>query len=110
MIKSGACDSLSPNRSAMVDDIPAAMEMGQAKQRDQQLGQSSMFDKFKEDAPEVENADNGNDWSDHERLKYEKETIGFYVSGHPLKRFSNELAWFTDASSASILEKAQVKK
>jgi len=110
LIKSGACDSLSPNRSAMVDDIPAAMEMGQAKQRDQQLGQSSMFDTFKEDAPEVENADNGNDWSDHERLKYEKETIGFYVSGHPLKRFSNELAWFTDASSASILEKSTGKE
>ena len=44
------------------------------------------------------------DWSDHERLKYEKETIGFYVSGHPLKHFANELAWFTDSSSASIIE------
>ncbi|MBV51296.1 MAG: DNA polymerase III subunit alpha [Nitrospinae bacterium] len=110
LIKSGACDSLSPNRSAMVDDIPAAMEMGQAKQRDQLLGQSSMFDTFKEDDQEVASVSTKKEWSDHERLKYEKETIGFYVSGHPLKRFAKDLAWFTDASSASILEKSTSKK
>ena len=38
-------------------------------------------------------------------MKYERETIGFYVSGHPLEHFAHELAWFTDSSSASILEK-----
>ncbi len=90
LIKSGACDSFSPNRAAMVADIPAAMEMGQAKQRDQLLGQSSMFDAFEEDVQEAASASKENGWSDHERLKYEKETIGFY--------------------SASILEKSTGKE
>ena len=104
LIKSGACDSLNQNRAAMIEHLPSAMEMGQAKQRDRQLGQSSMFEVFEEERQDAESISSQKDWSDHERLKYEKETIGFYVSGHPLKRFANELAWFTDASSASIRE------
>jgi DNA polymerase-3 subunit alpha len=104
LIKSGACDSLNQNRAAMINDLPSAIEMGQAKQRDYQLGQSSMFEVFEGVKEEIGNASKIEDWSDRERLKYEKETIGFYISGHPLEQFSNELAWFADASSASILE------
>jgi len=104
LIKSGACDRLNQNRASMIEDLPSAMEMGQAKQRDRQLGQSSMFEVFEEEGRRAEGTSSQKDWSDHERLKYEKETIGFYISGHPLKRFANELAWFTDASSASIIE------
>jgi DNA polymerase-3 subunit alpha len=63
-----------------------------------------MFDVFEENGQNEKSTSLVKDWSDQERLKYEKETIGFYVSGHPLKHFANELAWFTDASSASILE------
>ena len=104
LVKSGACDSLNQSRAAMIDDLPSAIEMGQAKQRDYQLGQSSMFEVFEGAKEEIGNASKIEDWSDRERLKYEKETIGFYISGHPLEQFSNELAWFADASSASILE------
>ena len=46
LIKSGACDSLDLNRAAMIEDLPSAIEIGQAKQRDRQLGQSSMFEVF----------------------------------------------------------------
>jgi DNA polymerase-3 subunit alpha len=105
LVKSGACDSLSQNRAAMIEDIPHAIEMGQAKQRDHELGQSSMFEVFEGEKEEISNVSTIKDWSDQERLRYEKETIGFYVSGHPLEQFTNELAWFADASSASILEK-----
>ena len=104
LIKSGACDSLNQNRASMIEDLPLAIETGQAKQRDRQLGQSSMFDVFEGERQETESAGSKEDWSDHERLKYEKETIGFYISGHPLDHFANELAWFTDSSSVSILE------
>ena len=104
LIKSGACDSLNQNRAAMIEDLPFAIEMGQAKQKDDQLGQSSMFEIFEGEKKEAESSNMLEDWSDRERLKYEKETIGFYISGHPLEQFANELTWFADASSASILE------
>ncbi len=85
LVKSGACDSLNQNRATMIEDIPNAIELGQAKQRDQELGQSSMFEVFEEEKESGGNANIAGDWSDHERLKYEKQTIGFYISGHPLR-------------------------
>ena len=50
LIKSGACDSIGQNRAQMLKDLQYYMEQGQAKQRDLQLGQSSMFETFDEDA------------------------------------------------------------
>ena len=105
LIKSGACDSLNQNRSKMFENLSKVIEMGQSKQKDRELGQSSMFEVFEDEGHEILEQSLLEDWSDQERLKYEKETIGFYISGHPLEQFTNELSWFTDSSSASILEK-----
>jgi DNA polymerase-3 subunit alpha len=41
-------------------------------------------------------------WSRHEKLKREKATLGFYISGHPLDGFKEELKRFCNASSASL--------
>jgi len=103
LIKSGACDCLGQSRAGMMKALPACMERGQGKQRDQQLGQSSMFDSF--DVEEDKQPDViVEEWSDADRLKLERESIGFYITGHPLDGFSRELSWFTDATSASIAE------
>lgn len=111
LIKSGACDSLGQSRAQMMHELQARMEQGQAQQRDRELGQSSMFDSFKADVEE-EKPSNGKveEWSDADRLKLEKESIGFYITGHPLDDFTRELAWFTDATSASIAEMGNKKK
>ena len=105
LIKSGACDSLGENRAKMLKDLQASMELGLAKQRDKQLGQSSMFDTFAEDSvSEKDNGSHVNEWDEMDRLKFEKESIGFYITGHPLDRFQKDLARFTDATSASVAE------
>jgi DNA polymerase-3 subunit alpha len=90
----------------MLHHLPLYMDMGQARQRDKQLGQSNMFDTFEEEVASEEPTPSSvvNEWSDHDRLRFEKETIGFYVSGHPLTRYQKDIDWFTDSSSASISE------
>ncbi|MBT5764417.1 MAG: DNA polymerase III subunit alpha, partial [Nitrospina sp.] len=103
LIKSGACDSLEQSRAGMMNELQACMERGQGKQRDQQLGQSSMFDSFDVEE-EKQPVGNVEEWSDADRLKLERESIGFYITGHPLDGFTRELSWFTDATSASIAE------
>ena len=111
LIKSGACDSLGQSRAQMMDELQARMEQGQAEQRDRELGQSSMFDSFKADVEEEKSsASTIEEWSDADRLRLEKESIGFYITGHPLDEFTRELAWFTDATSASIAETGNKKK
>ena len=110
LIKSGACDSLGQSRAQMLKDLQASMEQGQAKQRDRQLGQSSMFDTFDEEiSKENKNGNHVEEWSETDRLKFEKESIGFYITGHPLDRFTKDLSWFTDATSASVVESGSSK-
>ena len=105
LIKSGACDSFGQSRAQMFKELQASMEQGQKKQRDQQLGQSSMFDTFLENvASEQSNGNHVEEWNETDRLKFEKESIGFYITGHPLDRFTKDLSWFTDATSASVAE------
>lgn len=108
LIKSGAFDSFGEGRASMMHNLHAAMEIGQTKQRDQELGQSSLFETFEETISSSKSEPGKNEkiaeWSDHERLKFEKEAIGFYISGHPLIRFGKDLAWFTDSTTASIAE------
>ena len=108
LIKSGACDSFGESRASMMDNLQSTMEMAQSNQRDRQLGQSSMFEAFDEQSVDIVQ-ESFNEWSEQERLKYEKESIGFYITGHPLDRYTKDIAWFTDANSASINETANAK-
>jgi len=111
LIKSGACDSLGETRSSMMNNLQATMEMAQSTQRDLQLGQSSMFGVFEEQASKDETGQVAiAEWGEQERLKNEKESIGFYITGHPLDGYTQALAWFTDANSASISESGHKKK
>lgn len=111
LIKSGAFDSVGESRAGMMKHLQAYMDMGQSRQRDRQLGQSSMFDLLGEEEEEISvSSEPVEEWSDHDRLKFEKETIGFYVSGHPLMKYQKDIAWFTDANSANLSERPNGKE
>jgi len=96
LIKAGAFDSLGFSRSQLMVTLDRAMETGQRRQRDRQEGQGSFFELMgAEDgapagpatrpaAPEEEAIP---EWQPDQRLAYEKEVLGFYLSGHPLARF-----------------------
>jgi DNA polymerase-3 subunit alpha len=49
----------------------------------------------------------GDEWMPKEVLAYEKEALGFYISGHPLDRFSGEIRRFTNASARNCFEKGE---
>ncbi len=105
LIKAGAMDALVddvPRRSrphllALVDTVMARS----VKIRDEaSRGQSSFFE-WKEMAPQaipVKTASGDMpkvpEWSDHELLNFEKEVLGFYLSGHPLARYHSEMGLF----------------
>ncbi len=112
LIKSGACDSFSDGRAFMIKHLSTFMDLGQARQRDREMGQSNLFDALEESEEDSANLslEPVEEWSDQDRLKFEKETLGFYVSGHPLNRFERDIAWFTDATTASIGESPNGKK
>ena len=44
-------------------------------------------------------------WSADEKIRYEKETLGFYITGHPLARFEDEIRMFGDATCETLHER-----
>lgn len=104
LIKSGALDSLGWKRSQLMAMADAAIDYGQKAQRDRTSGQKGLFSGMLGPAalPEPEPPDIL-EWPQEQLLAFEKETLGYYVSGHPLDRFTEELARFSKKSLAELI-------
>jgi DNA polymerase-3 subunit alpha len=108
LIKCGALDSTGATRKGMLETLPAAQSAGQKAQEDAQLGQGSIFD-FGEEAgggaqsraqhrPPISAAE----FDRAELLAIEKETLGTYLSSHPLAEVGPALRARVDCSLADL--------
>lgn len=87
LIKCGAFDSLNAKRSQMLDVLEKIIENAAQIKKDQASGQIGLFaDDVIEEATEVSYRDI-NEVSFDQKLSWEKEITGFYISGHPLDAF-----------------------
>jgi DNA polymerase-3 subunit alpha len=91
LIKAGAFDALGLPRAHLLAQCDLALETGQRQQRDRAEGQGSFFDLLPPAPPAPRASEPAvavvPEWDDDQRLAYEKDVLGFYVSGHPLARF-----------------------
>src|SRR5437660_1336041 len=85
LIKAGAFDFLGRDRAELFACIDESLSCAAAAQRDRTVGQVSLFDDETHAATTRRRV--VTPWSDHEKLSYEKELLGFYVSGHPLDAY-----------------------
>jgi DNA polymerase-3 subunit alpha len=89
----------------MIAALEDALDYGQRVQKERLDPQIGLFDGAVN--PQVINAPalpDIEEWSENQRLAFEKESLGFYVSGHPLKRHAELLDKFTNANAISIKE------
>jgi len=107
-IKSGSFDSLEKRRAALMAAIDRAMEAGQKQQRDREQGQASLLGMLggaEPGAPRApERLPDVADWPEGERLAYEKESLGFFITGHPLERYKAELAQWANATVGTLAQ------
>ncbi|HZN55181.1 MAG TPA: DNA polymerase III subunit alpha [Candidatus Polarisedimenticolaceae bacterium] len=106
LVQSGALDTLGGRRSAMMAAVDAALEWGQKRRTDRESGQGSLFggassERGSADAPEGSLPELP-DWDERTRLDYEKATLGFYVSGHPLESLRGLLDDFATHGTADL--------
>lgn len=88
LVKCGAFDSFGKSRAQLFADIESAMESAAAAQRDRASGQVSLFGGLEmENPPPSSRSANVESWPQADMLAYEKELLGYYVSGHPLDRY-----------------------
>ncbi len=90
LIKAGAFDFMGRDRAELFACIDESLSCAAAAQRDRTVGQVSLFDEATHAATTRKRV--VTPWGDHEKLSYEKELLGFYVSGHPLDAYADLFA------------------
>lgn len=106
LIKCGAFDSTGDRRSQMIASLEDALEYGQRVRKEKSDPQLGLFDSEREkqitnypSMPEIA------EWDEKQLLAFEKESLGFYISGHPLTRYEELLDKFTNANTIMLKEK-----
>ena len=102
LMKTGAFDFLGRDRAELFACIDEALSSSAAAHRDRIAGQVSLFDETT--APTTSRKKPLVPWSEHEKLSYEKELLGFYVSGHPLDAYVDFFTAKKYRSIASLSE------
>jgi DNA polymerase-3 subunit alpha len=92
-------------RAQLMAVTDKAMERAQKTQRDAELGQHGLFGVFQQDQPslaEKEKLPSVPEWEEHQRLSYEKEVLGFFITGHPLEKYKDKLQDFNALTAEAI--------
>jgi DNA-directed DNA polymerase III PolC len=119
LVKCGAFGSTGATRMGMLDVLDSAQAAGQRAQQDAQMGQGSIFDLFESDPAHPGGDSNSgaspfnapsypaiptDEYERTELLAMEKESIGIFISEHPLKRVREALAMKADCSTAQVID------
>lgn len=109
LIKCGAFDSMGHYRAQLMATVDTSLGLAQQSQRERENGQLSLLDFFGEGARESAsiNLPEVGEYPEEQLLALEKETLGLYISGHPLSRYRNELNHLTTVNVVEIPELAE---
>nr|MBS0021842.1 DNA polymerase III subunit alpha [Gammaproteobacteria bacterium] len=95
LIRAGALDCLGASRASMMATLTQAMIAAEQTTRDRAVGQNDLFGGASAARPPDPQSVQCEEWPEAERLLGEKETLGLYLTGHPITQFEAELAQFT---------------
>ncbi|MEP6752104.1 MAG: DNA polymerase III subunit alpha, partial [Candidatus Dormiibacterota bacterium] len=109
LVQSGACDSLG-ERNRLINTLESALSRAERARKDRESGQTSLLDMVgaPDSPPEsyglaLDIAPMGGE----EKLRLEKELLGLYLSDHPLRRISAELAHLSDTQAVEVTSALQ---
>ncbi|MCP3872950.1 MAG: DNA polymerase III subunit alpha, partial [Desulfobacteraceae bacterium] len=112
LIKCGAFDSTNTRRSQMMAVLEEALDHGsriQKEKADSQLdlfADSNMGTQLPISIPKLPDVE---EWEENILLSFEKESLGFYISGHPLDKYEDTIRKYTTVNSVSIQDIADEK-
>ncbi len=109
LIKSGALEALGPNRASLMARLQDAMQGADQFQKNASVGQDDLFGSAAADdniAPI--NEVTVEEWEEEHRLTLEKETLGLYLTGHPIERYEKELKNFIDCQLGKLSDQSDL--
>ncbi len=102
LVKAGALEGLGPNRATLCADLDAAIESSQKAMRDRESGQSGLFAAGAAAAPGTAALRSLPEWPEKDLLAREKETLGFYMAGHPFREHAARLGGLVTHTTRSL--------
>ena len=102
LIKAGAMDSLGGHRAQLLAALDTAMEAGQRAWRDRLNGQAGLFGGFQDLAALEKPLPPTPEWEPAQKLAFEKEVLGFYVTGHPLEQYAEKIRELATHNSETL--------
>jgi len=107
LVRSGSMDMLDPdgNRARLLHELPVCMQAAEQMQRDQDAGQTDLFGTLKPAATtHARELSDIRPWPELQKLEAEKESLGLYLTGHPVKVHHRDVRKFTTCTLAAIAE------
>jgi len=108
LIKCGALDSFKVSRAQMTANLEHILDNSARNQKERAKGQLSFFDLGLSQNGILKEPQNNlqtiKEWPEPQVLAFEKEMLGFYVSGHPLARYAAQLKRFTSTHTANLAQ------
>ncbi len=101
LIKAGAFDLIAPHRASIMASLNCALQHAEQTTRDQAMGQHDLFGGTHMQTMTIDYVP-ASPWSEQQRLFGEKETLGLYLTGHPIHRYLTELKSFTSGRIAEL--------
>src|SRR6202789_213906 len=96
LIRSGSLDQIGPNRASLTAELERAMHLGEQNSRALSVGQVDLFGLSAAENTAVA------DWSEAERLAGERETLGLFLSGHPITPYEPDLKFLVSSRLADV--------
>lgn len=104
LVKCGAFDQFEAHRAQLIASLDDALEIGARTQKEKASGQVSFFDM--DDSGAFDKGTNRlpdiREWPQMQLLAYEKEVLGFYLTGHPLAQYEHEIKEFTTQTTKDL--------
>jgi DNA polymerase-3 subunit alpha len=96
LIRSGSLDTIGPNRASLTAELERSMHLGEQNSRASSVGQVDLFGLSAAENTAVA------DWSEAERLSGERETLGLFLSGHPITPYEPDLKFLVSARLVDV--------
>jgi len=100
LIKCGAFDGTGARRAQMMEAIDLMMDQASRHQEQEAIGQFSIFDSL--DGQKDPDLPNVPEWKENQLLAYEKESIGFYITGHPLAAYQADMKRYASHTTETL--------
>ncbi|ORU89674.1 MAG: DNA polymerase III subunit alpha [Cycloclasticus sp. symbiont of Poecilosclerida sp. M] len=104
LVRSGALDCFDKDRAQLIADLPNVMQIAEQKNKTALAGQDDLFG-LADMQENISQASNKVEmWTQKERLKGEKETLGLWLTGHPFDSVRDEMSLLTSGKLNTLLE------